>query len=423
MPQLWRQMKNFLRRNGGGPGEQVMVLRDLSTAQRIPRRAKQRGPRRGALSRCRCGAPLHEVLFTTGTQAGDPQVWRVWPLAVDGWRCAKCGNIQLARFLEPEETVAIGKSAAKAAQEGRFDEAELGFRRILGSWPAYAPGLADLASALMLRARKLDLDGKTDLPLLEEVEALLSEALALAPPPPRPHLVETLARALLLREQAARARDLLDEELARPGLPSEERQQLERTARWVNLRGDLFERGSALVPAQVMTLHGQPAPVLDAAGRARVERGIESLLQHLLANSSSWQALWIAAMGTRTIDGAAAAIDFFARAHALAPDRPDVGREYVLSLLTTGEFARAVEVASRIAHAHPEDAGLTCNLSLAQLLAGDLDGAAISAEQAVSRDPSDVINQKVRRLIAKVRSGAVSLPSSLAELEAAAQPV
>src|SRR5262249_49760171 len=148
--------------------------------------------------------------------------------------------------------------------------------------------LADLAQVLTERAEKLDLDGNTDLPLLEEIDGLIREALETGPPPPRSHLIGKLARAMLLREQVAQARDLLDQELTHPGLSSEEKEQLEATSRWVTLRGDLYERGTKLVPPQAMTLHGRPAPVLDAAGRARVKRGIEYLLKHVEANPASW---------------------------------------------------------------------------------------------------------------------------------------
>ena len=260
-----------------------------------------------------CGAQLEEVLFTTGTPAGDPLTWRAWPLVLDGWRCTRCDEVQVPRFLEPDESVAIAKAAAEAAGAGREDEAEFGFRRIVASWSRYRPGLVDLSTLLMARATRLDLDGKTDLALLDEIEENLREALDLDPPPSREHVVGMLAQVLLMREQVVQAQNLLCEELGRPELDPGARQQLEETVGWITLRGDLYDRGAKLVPVDLMQLHGKPRPVLDEHARQRVQRGVDYLVRHQQANPTSWQALWLAAMATKTLSGDAASLKWFAR--------------------------------------------------------------------------------------------------------------
>jgi tetratricopeptide (TPR) repeat protein len=337
-------------------------------------------------------------------------------LVLDGWRCTKCDEVVAPRFIEPDESVAIAKQAVEAAQNGREDEAELCFRRIAASWHGYRPALFDLASLLINRARRLDLEGKTDLALLDEIERDLRQALELEPPPPRLHVVHKLAEVLLLREQTAQAQELLKRELDRPGAKANERGELERIVDWVASRGDLYDRGAQALSLDVLQLHGQPRPVLDEAGRARVERGIGYMLRHQQANASSWQALWLAAMGRKTLAGSAAAVELFARAHALNPAQPDVAREYCLVLLHTGDFERGVQVAQQATAANPRDASLVCNLAIAQLLANQLGAAQATAELAVAMEASDAINQRVLQLIRSVASGARKRPSSLAEL-------
>lgn len=411
---LWDRLLGSSRK---ARGPRVLVLKDLTTAQTLPIRPRMRGMRRGEVTKCQCGAAMEEVLFTTGTAAGDPQVWRAWPLVLDGWRCTGCDAAKAPRFIEPEESVAIAQQAAEAATNGREAEAEFGFRRIAGSWFGYRPALFDLSTVLMARARRLDLEGRVDLALLDEIERDLRQALEFQPPPPRPHVVHRLAEVLLLREQTVQAQDLVDAELDRPELAADERGHLDEVARWVALRGDLYDRGSQALPPSVMQLHGQPRPILDEAGRSRVERGVEYMLRHQHANPASWQALWAAAMGRKTLAGCSAALELFGRAHALNPGQPDVAREYCLALLDTGDFDRGVQVAEAALAATPADAGLVSNLALAQLLANQLPAARATAERAVAMDPRDPVNRRVLELISAVVRGSRPRPRSLAELE------
>jgi Tfp pilus assembly protein PilF len=166
-----------------------------------------------------------------------------------------------------------------------------------------------------------------------------------------------------------------------------------------------------------MQLHGRPRPVLDDAQRARVERGIACMLRHQEANPESWQALWVAAMGRKTIHGHAAAVDDFARAYAANPGHPDVGREYGLVLLETGSFERAVEISRQLTDANPTNAGLVANLAVAQLLANQISDAQASAERAVALDAKDPINLHLLSRIRSIAAGNRPYPRSLAELE------
>jgi hypothetical protein len=193
------------------------------------------------------------------------------------------------RFLEPDEFVAIAKSAAGSARAGREKDAEFGFRRLAASWPRYRPAIVDLSTLLMTKARRLALEGKTDVALLDEIEQALRDVLDLDPPPSRAHVVGMLSEVQLLREQVVQAQNLVRDELGLLGVDADCKQQLEDTMQRIVSRGDLYDRGIELLPVEVLTLHGQPHPVFDDAMCQRVKRGIECLIRHQEANQSSWQ--------------------------------------------------------------------------------------------------------------------------------------
>lgn len=397
----------------GAPAQpKVLVVTDLSVARTLPRRPAQHGKRRGEVSTCECGGRFEEVVFTTF--GGDPATWRAWPLAVDGWRCARCPVTLLPRFLEADEAVAIGQASVEAANAGREAEAEYGFRRLVASWSGYRPALNDLTTLLLARAERLELEGSPSLVLLDEIEGLLRDALRVEPPPSRGHVVRLLAAAMLLREQSAQAEALVAAELEQA--TADERAELEQVASWVHSRGDLYDRGTALVrPA--LRLQGAAEPTLDAPARARAERGVRELLRHQEKRPESWQALWAAAMAQRTLGGAPSALELLGRAFAVSPGQDAVGREYVFELLREGQHHRAVELARATVEANPGQADLVSNLALAQVLAGQLDDAVTSAEQAVALDEQDAVSRNVLELARAVRSGSFPQPRSLAELE------
>src|SRR3954452_25110978 len=99
--------------------------------------------RRADATTCRaCGTKLEEVLITTH----GSDLWSERPIAVDAFSCAKCGEFMLPRFLEPDEATQLLQQGIADAQAGRYDAAELAFRRVSNAWPGYAPARVNLAA-------------------------------------------------------------------------------------------------------------------------------------------------------------------------------------------------------------------------------------------------------------------------------------
>jgi len=395
----------------------MVTLRDPSVARRFPVEFPGNGARRGDVKACAaCGAKLDEVLVTTGGADGDPNVWRAHPVAVDGWRCKGCGNIKVPRFLEPDEVTTISKAAIAAAEAGDFDAAELGFRRVVSSWPTFGHGRHDLAQVLAKRLRAEQLGearGFVELALLDSIEAQLQKALRLGPQLPRGRIIWALVNAFLAREQPYRANELLTAEREASGIPQGELEDIER---YVRLRGDLYERGTEAIKPYMRLQGASPKPI-DAQGRKRIERGVDDLRRHADLNPSSWQALWIAAKGLQALDDHEACVALFERAFTAHPANPNVGREYALELLNIGRAEEAVKVAQQASDASPTNAGLVANLAIAQLLAQDVDGARSSAERAVALDGNDAINREVLSIVRACAFGTRPIPRTMRELE------
>lgn len=398
------------------PGPRVLVLRDADVARTIPSDFPGHGPRRGAQGACECGAELVEVLVTTGGPGSDPELWRMHPIAVDGWICEKCHALRLSRFHEPEESVAIGRDAVAAVERGDFDAAELGFRRIVSSWPDYRPGHVDLAQAMLERWTAEALGPArpfVEAAILDRAEAQLTRARRLEAPPADGFVVAKLVEVYLARDQPHRARALIEEERALGSVPAEE---LDGFAQRVAFRGDLFDRGIAAIRPH-LRFHGARASSLDAATRARVERGARDLAAHVKAKPDSWQPLFFMGKAYEALRDDDAAIAAFERAFAIAPDRVEIGKEYGRQLLDAGRSREAVDIASRTCALAPKDAALVANLAVAQMLAGELAAARATAERAAALDPADPINENIIAFIDAVERGERRLPRSLREIE------
>ena len=396
------------------PEDDILILDDYDVARRIPTQLEldSVGPKRGAEMRCRvCQGPLREMLITT---FGTP-IWDKWPLAVDGWLCQGCSNLQLPRFLDPEEAQQLSQEGAEAATRGHFAEAELKFRRVCNSWPRYAPGRLNLAMAMQNWLNREEL-GTADPALCErlaaEIERQLRDALMADALPSRLQPLSGLINALLRRDDTGTALGFLQDEQRRPDAPQAELAELQV---WIEERGDLYQRGINLVEPSIV-LHDRPTAGLDAATRARVEKGIGLLERHLVACPENWAALWMAGKGSQALGRQAPAATFFRRSLELRPDQPDVARECALTLMRLGAYAEAVQVSRQGCAASPQDAGLRANLALALLLAGELTAALEAAGEAHRMAPEDAINQNVLELARAINEGRKKPPTSAEEL-------
>ncbi|MEQ1504011.1 MAG: hypothetical protein ABMB14_17345 [Myxococcota bacterium] len=196
----------------------VITLRSLDVAERFPvsmPRSSETAP--GPAPTCRTdGAALEPAVITTFGPAGDPAVWAVRPVALDGWRCPTCQAVRYPRALAPAEITRLTESGLAAARAGKLDEAEYWLRRVACAWPGFSHGRINLASVYLDR---LGSAADADVPrLVAEVIDNLEQALTGDPPPP-PVVRVMLGRVLVRSGNADRGRAVLTEALADPATP------------------------------------------------------------------------------------------------------------------------------------------------------------------------------------------------------------
>jgi hypothetical protein len=195
------------------PRAEPITLRNLDLARRYPQELPEDVPRRRRGERHVCpvdGTPLAPVVVTTFGDAGDPAVWRAYPLALDGWLCATGAHFDYA-FLTTAEVQQFLRSGGGAAQAGDLDTAEFFFRRVVSSWPGFAAGRVNLGSLYLDRVKAAQAAGGSPAEvrrLVDVAAAQFEKALACDPPPP------AQVRLMLARIYARSERG----ELARPHL-------------------------------------------------------------------------------------------------------------------------------------------------------------------------------------------------------------
>ena len=247
-----------------------MTLRNSETANQFHVQLPMSisGMRRADATSCKgCGGALEEVLFTTFSGGSGPSLWQERPIAVDGFCCLKCGAVAVPRFLEPEEVTKLQDEAIGHGQAGRLDEAEIAFRRVSNSWPRYAPARLNLAALYIARADAEEEDEARSIVVnrcLDTSEAHLRDALR-GEQVPLAMALATLVQVLLRREAVGKALEAV-EQARSPEHDEATRRAVDELHRYVELRGDLYERGSAILLKRVK-LHDRPWSPPDALGR------------------------------------------------------------------------------------------------------------------------------------------------------------
>ena len=165
----------------------------------------------------------------------------------------------------------------------------------------------------------------------------------------------------------------------------------------------LFKRGADLLDPY-MDLTGRTSS--KSSNKARdLRESIECFDRVLEIRADNWSALWMRGKAYQSAGSHRKARDSFVAAYALEKENPGVGQELVLELMETGEFAKAVEIATEVADAHPADAGLRANLAMALLLAGDVKTAKETVHAASIADPSDTVTSDLEQIIDDVLAG------------------
>ncbi len=388
-----------------------IILRELERAKSFPQEAPDCGP--AEIEACkRCQGPLRRVVFTTAGGGAQLAIWRAHPMAMDGWVCAKCGWSAMPRHITVDESVAYGSAGAEHAQNGRFEDAEFWFRRIIGSWPAYPPGYADLGQLSLARsdatkdvAEKQRHRADAERWLRRAVDGDSRSAILAVRIP--------LARVIALAGHEREALALLDTLLADAPADAKWRDEAEELATGIRAGRALFTRATEMVADVIL----QPMAVpLAASARTRCEKAA-TLLRKAEKRDSSFATLWYLGKVELRMGNLEAAVAALEAAHAANPNQPDGCRELGSVYLELDRAADALPIIRRALDLRPDDATLRCNLAVVLLLTGDIESSKTEVTKAARAEPDDPITRGVANLIDDVACGRRKRPRSIAEAE------
>lgn len=413
---LWNRMRDWMGLSNADcaiEGDRL-VFRNLARARELPLEPDGMGPAEERTACDRCGKRVQRVVLTTaGAGPGQRELWRAYPLVLDGWVCTACGACVAPRRLTPDEVTEFGRNAAEHAGDSGWDDAEWWLRRILGSWPGYPPALVDLAQVELGRAEGAG--GTERAAHVALARSYVERALASDSGMPLQPAELLRARIDATTGNETEALATLDRLATDAAVAAPIRTEAEQMAAAIRRGAILFQRAAELTRG-LLLVAGAPMRPLDASSRARLEEA-RPLLRAALAREVSFPTAWVLGKVEQRMGNRAEAVAAFREAHAKEPDQPDGCRELVHALLEEGRAADAVPVARHSVAVSPSDPGLRSNLALVLLLAGDLASARVEIEAAEKMDPADEITRALAGRIAEIASGRRPHPRSLAELE------
>ncbi len=177
----------------------------------------------------------------------------------------------------------------------------------------------------------------------------------------------------------------------------------------------VYKRGVTLIHPYIIVQDRAPA---ESDRRTReLLGGIACLDRALELAPSNWAAFWLRGKAFQALGDHARSVDSFRSAYRIRPLNPDVGRELALEQMELGEFQDAVSVGEKLALAFPNDAGLKANLALSLLLAGRVERARDTIDDAMRLDPNDAVSRELKRRIDEVANGSRRQPHSLKEFQ------
>jgi tetratricopeptide (TPR) repeat protein len=178
----------------------------------------------------------------------------------------------------------------------------------------------------------------------------------------------------------------------------------------------LYDEARARIEGLIL-IHGQQPEELDEDGRRRLEDAIAQLREVVEINPENWAAMWLLGKVYQRLEDYDQGLQWFARAHRVNPDQPDVAREAAIAAMDLGRPEEGLPYCERAVESRPDDPGLRANLALALLFAGRPAEARTAAEDALRRDPDDEITAQIVRIIGDVLDGRRPCPRHIRDLE------
>jgi tetratricopeptide (TPR) repeat protein len=166
----------------------------------------------------------------------------------------------------------------------------------------------------------------------------------------------------------------------------------------------------------LVILDGAPRKKPGIFAKSKLKKSIQLFEEALSIHPGSWQSMYFIGKAYQAMGDLETALSWFVKAARIEHDNPSVAKEAGLCAAQLGRHAVAIKVMQEAASAHPEDAGLQCNIGLSYLLSERADEARASFSLAVQADPGNQMNMKLLKLTESVAGNKIRCPRSEEEI-------
>lgn len=177
----------------------------------------------------------------------------------------------------------------------------------------------------------------------------------------------------------------------------------------------LYQQACALIEGRIVAHDLEPTELAEADLYC-LQEATGLFMQVLRLEPENWPALWLLGKIHERLGDYVQSLEYFAFAHRLKPDQPDVAREASLAAMNAGLPAEAIPYCEQAIAADPDDPGLRANLALALLFAERPEDARRAGAVALLHDPEDEITVRVMTLIDEVLNGTRPCPHHVRDL-------
>lgn len=178
---------------------------------------------------------------------------------------------------------------------------------------------------------------------------------------------------------------------------------------------ELYRRGCDLIQGLLLTDGNEPAALAEMDRRKLLE-AVPLFVEVVEIHPGNWAAMWLLGKVHERLEQYERGLQWFARAHRVHPEQPDVVREAAITAMKLGWNDEAVHYCKCGVALQPDNAGLRANLALAQLLSEMPDDALETVREALRMDPMDAIAARLMDLIKDVLDGKRSCPRRIKDL-------
>ncbi len=179
---------------------------------------------------------------------------------------------------------------------------------------------------------------------------------------------------------------------------------------------ELYQQACSLIEGLII-LGNQAPGTLEPNQRRRLEDAVPLFAEVVQINPANWPAMWLLGKVYQRLGEYESGFRWFARAHRVNPEQPDVAREAAIAAMDLGRPEEAIPFCERGIEAKPDDPGLRANLAVALLFSGKPAEANTVARDALARDPADQITTQIVRIIDEVLSGKRPCPHHVRDLQ------